>query len=353
MLSHLRRRRVLLVPMALALLASGCAGAPASTDAPEADEPAVRGITVARTPFLSDSTVAIAEQAGWFDELGIEVTVVEVRSTGESMPLLLSGEIDVAYAGFSGAMARAITEGSDVRAVASITTNDPAACDDYGFVALPDARTRFDLTDPDDLRRVRIGGPFDVGVTVLWMAEELAARAGLTVDELDLRSVSTADAAPTLTGGGVDLVAAAEPAVTRLRETAGAEVVASISELLPPLASSGLFFGPRLLADEELAATYLAIHLRALERYSEGPTVENIDAVAASTGLERDLLASMCWRPMTGAIDPYVDGVSELLAYAQSQGQLDGVPGPEDLWDRGTRERALGILAEWRAPQGG
>lgn len=343
---HLRRGVGALV---LVATLAGCT----TSAAPDRTTAESRRITVARTPNLSDSTVAIATQAGWFEELGLDVVVVEGRGTTDVVPMLLSGEVDVVYGGFSSAIARALVEGSGARAVATVATTDPQDCDSYGFVLRRELRDRLDLSDPDELRTVRIAGPFESGFISPWMADRLADRAGLGRDDLDLRTVLPSDAAATLAGDGADLLLVGDPSLTRLREEMDVVMVASASDLVPGLALTGLYFGPRLLADPELAATYLAIHLRALRRHGEGPTAENVEALAASTGLDPELLSAMCWRTMTGETLPYVDAVESAFAFAQRQGLLDVAPAPEQLWDHSVRGRAITLLEEWGAPLDG
>lgn len=311
------------------------------------DPTALRRVTVTQTPIFADSMLAISQQAGWFEDAGLEVTVVQARGTTDAVPMLLSGEVDVVFAGFSPALARALVEGAGPRAVATFMTTDPGECEEHGIVMLPEAQERFDLSDPDSLREMRIGGPFSSGFVGLWTVERLAAGAGLDLDDLDLRPVLTAEAAATLAGGGVDALVTTEPALTTLRESLGAEMVLASSELIPGLARAGLFFGPRLLADEDLAATYLAIHLRALDRYREGPTGENLDALVSSTGLERDLLSRLCWKPMSGETRRYEGVVTDAFEFARDQGLLDTVPGPDSVWDHTVRDRALALLDDW------
>jgi ABC-type nitrate/sulfonate/bicarbonate transport system substrate-binding protein len=85
------------------MLLSACTPATETQTEAEAnaDDVGHRTITVARTPNFSDSTVAIAQQAGWFDDAGLEVTIVDGRGTTDVVPMLLSGEVDVVYGGFA------------------------------------------------------------------------------------------------------------------------------------------------------------------------------------------------------------------------------------------------------------
>jgi ABC-type nitrate/sulfonate/bicarbonate transport system substrate-binding protein len=344
--------------LAVVVLLTSCATAPGVPDMTgEAVSPGAGAewptIVVGRTALHDDSTVAIALQEGWFEEAGLNVVVIEGRSTVDVVPPLLSGEVDVIVGGLSPALVTAIAQGADVRMVATGTVADPAGCTTYGMMMLPEARQRFDLSMKEDVARLRLGGPFNAGFIAIWFAEELAASVGLTLDDLDLVDVPSAQAGATLVAGGVDAVIALEPGITLIEQELGGELVVPVSAVLPGRVLTGMFMGPRLLADPELAARYLAVHLRAVARHAEGGTERNVAAVSGPTGLEPSVLRAMCWSRMDTATRPYVDAVQDAFLFAQRMDRLDAVPDPDAFWAHDIRERALEILAAADGPAGG
>jgi ABC-type nitrate/sulfonate/bicarbonate transport system substrate-binding protein len=342
---------------ALLIVASACGGAP--RDVPQdrpagsATGPERRTVVAAQTPLLSDSTIPIARDRGWFDEVGIDIVVVEGRTLPALVPLLITGEVDVLYGPVSPAIATAIAQGSGVRMVVAGQVMDPDACPTYALLMLPDTTPRIDVTDPSALRDLRIGGPFEGGYLGLWFLEQLGARAGIVLDEIDRINVSTADAAATLAAGGVDAVLAAEPALTRIRQELGAEIVARVDEALPGKVLNGLFFGPRILEDPDLAARYLAVHLRAVAAHAEGPTERNVQVMSAATGLAPELLREVCWEQLGTDTLPHVVAIEQALDAAVRFGTLDVAPDSELFFDHSVGERARELLATSGVPSDG
>lgn len=331
-------RRAAAALLLTALVSQGCA-------ASVPDPPMT--VTVGRTPLLADSTVAIATANGWFEEMDLDVEVVEGRNIAELVPLLLAGDIDVLLGGISPPIAEQIATGSGVRMVAGGLVLDPEDCPSYAVVTLPGASS--DLSDPDALLTTRIGGPFEGGYLGLWYLERLAGRADVDVADLDTRHVTTADAPATLASGAVDVLLAAEPGLTRIQQELGAEVVGRVDDVLPGTLLTATYFGPDLLAEPELAARYLAVHLRTVEQHLLGATEENVALLATSTGLDPDVLRAVCW----GALDPrstvHEQAVAEAFDTASRLGLLDSIPTPEQTWDHRVGERARALLEEWRA----
>jgi NitT/TauT family transport system substrate-binding protein len=301
-------------------------------------------LVVGRTMSLSDSTVTLAQQNGWFEEFGLDVEIVDVRATTDLIPSFLAGDLDVIPGGIQAGLVAAIGSGEPIRAVATLWSLSPDQCSSYGLMMLPEAAERFDAADAAALRRLRIGGPFQSGFTGLWFVDRLAASVGLELDDLDLRTVTTADSAATLIGGGVDAVLTVDPTMTRIREEIGGVEVLPVAQILPDRVLLLLYFGPRLLEDRELAARYLAVHLLAAERHAEGPTKRNLSAMTAAMGIEPDLLAEMCWSAPDPSSRPYEAVVLEAMRFAESIGQLDVVPTPQEFWDHDIQDRARELL---------
>jgi ABC-type nitrate/sulfonate/bicarbonate transport system substrate-binding protein len=341
--------------IAAGLLIAGCSAGedePSSALPPATTSLERRTLVVAQSPLFSDSTVAFARDEGWFEQAGLEVTVIEGRNTSDLTPLLLTGEVDAAYLSITTALGSAMAEDVGIRIVAAGVVMEPGACTSYGLIVLPGTEPRLDLENPVALGDWTIGGPFSGGYLGRWFLETLADRAGLEPDDLDLMNVWTVDATATLVSGGVDALMAAEPALTRIRQEFGGEVLAGIGDVLPGSVLYALYFGPRLLADPELAARYLAVHLRAAARHAEGATERNVAVLSATTGLEPELLREMCWDQQDSMTLPHVDAVTAAFSFAQRIGELDVVPRPDQVWDHTVRERALELLASWEAPTG-
>jgi NitT/TauT family transport system substrate-binding protein len=353
--SSVRRSSALLAAI---ILATGCSGqgpsesaGSAAEDVPPAPSPVVEAwvqqggpITVGRQTTLSDSTVALAQQNGWFEDFGLEIEVFEGRGSADLLPAFLNGSIDVMIGGLQPGLLSAIAGGARIRAVSAVTTLDPDQCSNYGLMMLPEAAAQFDPKDAGYLRNLRIGGPFQGGFTGLWAVDRLAADIGLSIDDLDLQTVSAAESGATLSGGAVDAVLTGDPMMAIIRQQLGGVEVLPVSQILPGRVVTVLYFGPRLLEDRELAARYLAVHVLTMRQHAQGATEQNVAALTGPTGLEPDLLSAMCWTAPKPASRPYETAVLEAMTYAVGSGLLDSILSPEAFWDHDLLDLAEELL---------
>jgi len=161
---------------------SGASAAPAEP----AREPPLRLQASYSAPVMSQSPIAIAQEAGYFREQGLDVSIASVRLGQQNAAALLAGEIDISVMGGT-APIRARLGGADLVAIGGTKPYFAGA-----IVARPD------VTSPADLRgkRIGIGGK---GGNPDFMARAMLPRFGLEPDR---------DVALLATGGDPETVAA-------------------------------------------------------------------------------------------------------------------------------------------------
>src|SRR5215207_6953320 len=115
--------------------APAAAVAPAAV-APESTRPSQT--TVVKAAFFgssSDAGVYIADEKGFFRELGIEIQYEKVGSSGEMIPLLSTGQFDIGGPGISAGLLNALARGVDIKLVADKGSVSSKANSYMSFVA--------------------------------------------------------------------------------------------------------------------------------------------------------------------------------------------------------------------------
>jgi NitT/TauT family transport system substrate-binding protein len=142
----------------------------------------------------------------------------------------------------------------------------------------------------------------------------------------------------------IDVAYANEPWVTRILDAGSAEIFLPGAAIVPDFQYAYLLFGARLLGpDREVGRRFLRAYVRAVDRYSdEGKSPRLVEALAARTHLDRDLLRRACWPPTTRG--GHVDRASleRYQTWALKEGLLDARVDLDRLIDDGLLPEAAG-----------
>src|SRR5581483_8810360 len=169
-----------------ALLGAACAGRPAAPSGATAAQAPLSLQASYSAPVMSQSPLAIAQEAGYFAEQGLDVSVAAVRLGTQNAAALLSGEIDVSVMGGTAPL-RARLGGAELVFIAGTKPYFAGA-----IVARPE------ITSAADLRGKRLGVG-SKGGNPDFMARAMLPRLGLEPDR---------DVALLTTGGDPETVAA-------------------------------------------------------------------------------------------------------------------------------------------------
>jgi ABC-type nitrate/sulfonate/bicarbonate transport system substrate-binding protein len=305
-------------------------------------------IVIPRSPFFSDGGMALALQAGRFDEQGIAYRIEEIRSPNEVFPLFLTGELDIWSGGVTSAVLNAIGQTDGVRIVLPVATLDPTACSPVSVVATPSAAESFTgllqgqtHSDPVPLRIIAEARTLPTAMLRQRLLERLeadSARLELITD------VSNAATPAALAGGSADVAIVNEPWKTTTIASGLAVEVLPGTELTPGIIQSVLLIGQRLLDDEELAVRVVAAYLAGVRTFRDGPTEQNVQDLAVITGLEPSLLRSACWPTLSLESRPSEASLTELQEFSVQAGMLDVVLDPDRLWRHDIVDRAQELL---------
>ncbi|MCR5669858.1 MAG: aliphatic sulfonate ABC transporter substrate-binding protein [Butyrivibrio sp.] len=212
-------------------------------------------VTIAIQPSAAFIPLYIAKEKRWIED-AIEPNGFKVEwKTFESGPpineSLLAGESDVGVLGDVPTVSVCVP-GNKVIMIATAAQ----AADSYAILVPSDS----DITCAEDLKGKKIGATF--GSTAHNMAEKYMNTAGLSVDDVEIVNLSTADAASALKNKEVDAVSIWEPSVTRLTASGEIKILAEGSDC--HLAGTNA-----IVVREDFATRHPEIVTKILEQYKK------------------------------------------------------------------------------------
>lgn len=317
---------------ALGLALSLALGGAVARPGPAATSEPAR-LKVATNPYLSFAPFYIAQAEGLFARQGLEVELVDLRRSALWLTPVIRGDLDVGAGPVTPGLFNAIARGAGIRVVAGKEYFDPeAACAYQGIALGPELAARGRADDPAllagrivSLRRDTIYGYF---------LGRVLARAGLTLDDVVLRSYPAATEIEALLTGQIDALCAGEPWLRRALDADGVVLAHSAREVLPGFQPGVLVFGPTLLEGErDLGRRFLSGYLAGVERYREGKTERNLELMEAFLGLDRDLLARACWPSFepSGRLD--LAGLLDFQRWLAGERLVDEVLPASAFWE--------------------
>jgi ABC-type nitrate/sulfonate/bicarbonate transport system substrate-binding protein len=293
-----------------------------------------RPLRLATGAGAANASLLVALRHGYFEANGVAVQELRMNRPGASLPELARDQVDVAATAPSIALFNLIARGERLRVVADRGQHREGLCT-RGAVLL---RTGL---DPDDLpRELRVSAT--TGYIEEFIVERAARLLGRGPDDWRVISVPTAGEAAAMATGGIDLLLANEPNLTRLQEAGLGTIWRTVTEIVGTLQSHLIVFGPRLLEREpELGERFLAAYLQVEHELARGATDANVERMADALDLDPGLVRRMCWTRVRDDLVVDFASLGEFQAWAAAQGLLDRVAEPSEYWDGRFAERAV------------
>jgi ABC-type nitrate/sulfonate/bicarbonate transport system substrate-binding protein len=205
---------------------------------------------------MSQAPIALAKEAGYYAEQGLDVEVLGIRASAQNAAALLSGEVDVSILGGIGPV-RARLAGSDLVLIGATKPFFTGA-----IVGRPDIR------GAADLRGARLGISSKGGNTDL-MARSVLPRMGLEPD-VDVTLLSTGESpeqVAALIAGNVDAAALTPPADERANNAGYPTLYDVTAARIPYPAVAFGTSGPRLAERPDALERFLRAYGQAVHRY--------------------------------------------------------------------------------------
>lgn len=325
---HGRNRTYLMLIMALALLLQACATSPVEQPTPG---PAKLKVTLA--PYLGFAPFFIAQDEGYFAEQGLQIEFVHMDAPEDAVPMLATGQMDIAASFVSINALNAIARGSTLKYVADKGYIDAEGCTYWTMMVSPALAEDGETVSPAQLQ----GQPVDVSVPSCesYYLEQVLKPAGLTLDDIEIMDIPGPPVeAEALAEGSLALGFFAEPWVSRVL-LAGQGVVWMPSEqVIPDFQLATIIYGPTLLEENpDVGKRFMVAYLKAVRQYNEGKTERNLEIMAENTGLERELLLEACWPPLRSDGQLNAQSVLDFEVWALEKGLLDSMVTEDQFWD--------------------
>ncbi len=304
-------------------------------DAPamgEQRQPKPETLRVVLVPFLAYAPFFIAEEEGYFADLGLRIEYMRLMSSASGIPPLAQGQLDVVVGTIRPSELNAMARGAKIKFVAGRGYVAPGGCASDAIVARRSLVESGELDSPARLKGRRIA--LTRGTSSDYLLEKILNTSGLTIDDVEIVEIPVAAQLEALEKGVIDAAVTTEPWMTAILQTGDAVLWMPASKVIPGFQVGFILYGPTLLEkNPDAGRRFMIAYLKAARQYNRGKTARNLEILAKHTGLSRELLSQACWPPMRndGRLD--VRGVLEFQAWAIKRGLLDTPVKEEQFWD--------------------
>jgi NitT/TauT family transport system substrate-binding protein len=201
----------LLAGAAGGLALHGCNTSPKTTSTASSPSSPAKELTVSIIPWIGYASHFIAAAKGFFKEEQLEVSDVIFQDTGSSLSAFLSGQVDLNW----------ITTGD----VVQMAEKDPSVkvirLVDYSNGA--DGVLVRNISQPQELKGKRIGCENLLFAHVI--LQTFLSKAGLTLEDVELVSLSSPEAATAFASGKVDAALTYEPFLSSALKEGGGTIL--------------------------------------------------------------------------------------------------------------------------------
>jgi len=284
-------RIMLIVLTAVLLLASigglGCRGqepprattgpsaAPVQPAAPTPDREPL-SIHVGVSPVISSAAFYLGKLRGYFAEYGLDVDLTGFGKSGAGeIPLLASGDLQVAGGSVAPGVFRAIAEGSKIKIVADKARINTQRS--HGALIL-----RKDLISSgrwnhswDVQRKCQALQGMKIGFTSPGYSaiycigvDRFLNRCGLSIKDIDIVGIEFPNQVAAMKEGSLDGAASIEPFMTNAQDANIADVAVDFKDVIPNFQVAVVYYGEQFIKDHPMAARNIMIgYIKGLRDY--------------------------------------------------------------------------------------
>jgi len=230
-------------------------------------------VSVAGAPSISNAGIYIAMEKGFFREVGIEVSIEQLRSGVDTFSLLATGQLDVGVGASGAGLFNALAQGFDVRIVA----DKGSQAEGHVYVPLGIAKRAFDegrIRSLSDLKGKKVAYSSGLAGMETLMLQRLLKTAGLTLGDVEVVQMRQPDIPVALQNGAVDAGFLAEPGAAIATANGAAVILLDDGTFIRTIAPNGrfplahVFYGRRLIQNRDLGIRWMAAYLKGLRFYN-------------------------------------------------------------------------------------
>jgi NitT/TauT family transport system substrate-binding protein len=235
----------------------------------------------------SDVVLFTAQDKGYLAEQGIDVEFFDITTGGEAIPPLATGQLDVSVGAVNPGLFNAIARGVDIKLVTTkgATGPDPASPFAGGItmVLSPEVAASGEIQDYRDLR----GRPIAIstrGSALEVILDKALKRGGLTLDDVEIKTLPYAEMLPALANRSVDAAIQLEPFVA---QGSGKGVLVpwkNSVEIHPGQQAAAVLYGPSIIQmGGNVGNRFMVAYTRASRDYNNafGPKRLNRDEIVS------------------------------------------------------------------------
>jgi NitT/TauT family transport system substrate-binding protein len=261
--SSMKRAVPILAVLAAIILAScGATGAQTTPSAPTGAPAATTaaGKTVVRVgyvPVMIYAPLYVGIERGYFDAEGITVESTPVQGGSEPVVQLAAGNFDAALGGAGAGLFNAAARGVKFTIVAPMHSEKPPLTSPLVI----SAKRSGEIKSVADLKGKKVAINATGAATEYWLAQALA-KAGLTIDDVQLTTVAFGQVPAALESGSLDAAILGEPLAT-INQQQGIVSILS-NDFIDGFYATYLYMGDTLLTEKpEVASGFMRAYLRA------------------------------------------------------------------------------------------
>jgi NitT/TauT family transport system substrate-binding protein len=294
-----RFSKLLVWPLMLAILLSGCASAisqqPATTEAPQVSATQeLTKIKVSVLPFLTYAPLFIAKEEGFYAEQGLDVEFVPIEKNSDAMAPLAQGQLDVASGSFDVSTLNAIAKGANLKYVSDKGYLDAKGCSAMTFVVRKELLESGALEDPAKLKGMKAA--LMPASSSEYALNILLKDTGLTTKDIDIQNVPLPSRLEAMKNGQLDITAVSPPWTERFAASGDTAVWNGMEKVTPNIQFSVNIFGPNFLEkNRELGKKYMIAYLKGVRQYNQGKTDRNVEILSKYTQMTPEEVRQSCW----------------------------------------------------------
>jgi NitT/TauT family transport system substrate-binding protein len=252
-----------------------------------------RKLKLAVVPQLTMAPVHLAVERGYFEQAGVDVSLVEIANSAQVLLLLAGGEVDASLNSLTSSFLNAVVRGAKVRIVAGRTVLS-TACETGDRLYVRRRDFPEGLKDIRRLRGMRIAISRKATVTEFFL-DTMLESAGMSQRDLHVSTLARAEAVAALIGGRIDAVM--DHQFERDVQEVTRQVIRGprVAEFFPRFQYAHVLFGAKVLAEDlSQGEGLLAGYLRGSREFLRGRTPKYMDDFARANKLDPERTRGVC-----------------------------------------------------------
>ncbi len=308
-------------------------------------------IWVAEDGSPSGAGFYVAKEKGYFKDLGLDVDIKPFESSGDMLPAIASGQIDVAGGITSVALFNAQDRGLDINIIGDKCSNNPGSSY-YSLVVRKDLAGS--IKDYKDLKGKKIG-LFSKGTLNELTVEKALKKGGLTLKDVELVTMGPSDMSVALGKKAIDLGMHIEPLITKGEKDGLFVRWKDTTDFAPGAQIAVMLASPQFVKEKnEAAKRFMVAYAKGVRDYNDAfvkgiKKDEIIDIMVKHTELkDKELWQKVKVTGLNPDVYANKDGIAADLKWYTDNGHFKGKADMNKLVDHSLADFAIKLLGNYK-----